>query len=464
MLIPVIVAVAALAIAGFLWSRRSTPELPAPAENKPLPKPQGSEATEAAADESAPEPEEAPAQEAPAEEAETEEAQGSQDAADQPDADRDAIHSADGDAAEPEAEASEDEDAGDSPEADSEDVPADSADEPAEAPEPASTAPKSLVPSVAPKVDAHEALKKGLSNTRGGFISKLASLFKKKKEVDASLLDEVEEILITADIGVATADAILEGLRKAMAAGELQSADQVWLAIKEHARQILETPDRNGPLVLEKQPTLILVIGVNGVGKTTTIGKLSSRFQAEGKKVLLAAGDTFRAAAVLQLEVWGRRTGCEVVKGKDRADPSSVIFDAVKKGVEMGVDVIIADTAGRLHTKSNLMDELAKLGRTAEKALGRPADEIVLVLDSTTGQNAIQQLEIFKEALPINGLVLTKLDGTAKGGVILGIVDQHQIPVRYVGVGERVEDLRDFDSGTFVEALFANPEGESASA
>ncbi|MEM7515973.1 MAG: signal recognition particle-docking protein FtsY, partial [Planctomycetota bacterium] len=184
------------------------------------------------------------------------------------------------------------------------------------------------------------------------------------------------------------------------------------------------------------------------------IGKLASRMKAEGKKVLLAAGDTFRAAAVLQLEVWGRRVGCEVVKGKDRADPGSVIFDAVKKGMEMGADVVIADTAGRLHTKTPLMDELQKVGRTAEKALGRPADEVLLVLDSTTGQNAIQQAELFKEALPISGIVLTKLDGTAKGGVILGIVDSHDVPVRYVGIGERVEDLREFEPRAFVDALF----------
>jgi len=200
------------------------------------------------------------------------------------------------------------------------------------------------------------------------------------------------------------------------------------------------------------------------VGKTTTIGKLASRFQDEGKKVVLAAGDTFRAAAVLQLEVWARRVGCEIVKGKDRADPASVIFEAIKKAQGDGSDVVIADTAGRLHTKSNLMEELKKVVRTAEKALERPVDEILLVLDSTTGQNAIQQAQLFKDAIPVSGIVLTKLDGTAKGGVVLGIVDEHRIPVRYVGIGERIEDLREFDTDAFVQALFAKPDDETAAA
>jgi fused signal recognition particle receptor len=182
----------------------------------------------------------------------------------------------------------------------------------------------------------------------------------------------------------------------------------------------------------------------------------------QGKSVLLAAGDTFRAAAVTQLEVWGRRVGCEVVKGKDRADPGSVIFDAIQKAKDSGADVVIADTAGRLHTKTPLMDELKKLGRTVEKALGRPADHVLLVLDATTGQNAIQQAQLFKDALPLSGIVLTKLDGTAKGGVVLGIVDQHQVPVQFVGVGEKVEDLKPFDAEAFVQALFESPESVEA--
>lgn len=306
------------------------------------------------------------------------------------------------------------------------------------------------------------ALRDGLGTTRGGFIARLASLFSSKKTVDPSLLEEMEELLITADIGVQATEKILDRLRGAMEAGTIKDGEAAWAALREHASELLSKPGSGG-LAFKHSPTVILVIGVNGVGKTTTIGKLASRFKDEGKTVLLAAGDTFRAAAVLQLEVWGRRVGCEVVRGKERADPGSVIFDAVKKGIEMGADVIIADTAGRLHTKAPLMEELQKVGRTAEKALGRPADEVLLVVDSTTGQNAIQQTALFKEALPISGLVLTKLDGTAKGGVILGIVDSHGIPVRYIGIGERVEDLKEFEARAFADALFAPPEeGELA--
>lgn len=301
------------------------------------------------------------------------------------------------------------------------------------------------------------ALRDGLKSTRGGFISRLKSIFSSKKEIDPGLLDEIEEVLITADIGVSTADAILARLREAMEAGVIKDGDAAWAALKEHTYEILAKPGSGGLSIsgrTDKTPTVVLVIGVNGVGKTTTIGKLASHFKAQGKKVVLAAGDTFRAAAVLQLEVWGRRVGCEVIKGKADADPGSVIFDAVKQGIELGADVVLADTAGRLHTKSPLMAELEKVGRTAEKALGRPADEVLLVLDATTGQNAGQQAAMFGEALPISGVVLTKLDGTAKGGVILGIVDSHAIPVRYVGVGERVEDLREFEARAFVDALF----------
>ena len=299
------------------------------------------------------------------------------------------------------------------------------------------------------------ALRKGLANTRGGFIARLAKLFGSKGEVDDSLLEEVEEVLITADIGVKTADRILEELRRAMKDGKLSDADAVWTALRAQAAQILSVPVAPSPL--DQQPALILVVGVNGVGKTTTIGKLASRYTAQGKKVLLAAGDTYRAAAVLQLEVWGKRVECPVVKGKEGADPGSVIFEAIKRAQDEHFDLVIADTAGRLHTKAPLMEELKKVARTAEKALGRAPDEVLLVLDSTTGQNAVQQMQLFKDAQPVSGVVLTKLDGTAKGGVILGIVDEHKIPVRYIGLGERVEDLREFDADNFVEALFAKP-------
>jgi fused signal recognition particle receptor len=203
---------------------------------------------------------------------------------------------------------------------------------------------------------------------------------------------------------------------------------------------------------------VVLIVGVNGVGKTTTIGKLASSFVAQGKIVLLAAGDTYRAAAVLQLEMWGKRVGCPVVKGKDNADPGSVIFEAINRARAEGFDLVLADTAGRLHTKVPLMDELSKVVRTIAKANeGHEPDEVLLVLDSTTGQNAVQQMKMFREALAVTGVVLTKLDGTAKGGVVLGLVEQHGIPVRFIGLGERVEDLREFEARAFVEALFAKP-------
>lgn len=314
----------------------------------------------------------------------------------------------------------------------------------------------------APSEEDVKALKKGLASTRGGFIARLAKLFGKKREIDPELLDEIQEVLITADIGVKTSEKILARLKERMDNDQLDDEEAVWNALREEARAILTTTGQ--PLDLSKSPSVVVVVGVNGVGKTTTIGKLASRYKSEGKRVVLAAGDTFRAAAVLQLEVWGRRVGCDVVKGKERADPASVIFDAIKKAQEEGADLVIADTAGRLHTKTNLMEELKKVVRTAEKAMGRPVDEILLVLDSTTGQNAIQQAQLFKDVIDISGIALTKLDGTAKGGVILGIVDQHDLPVHFVGIGERVEDLREFDAATFVEALFAKPDDETMAA
>jgi fused signal recognition particle receptor len=317
-----------------------------------------------------------------------------------------------------------------------------------------------VVPPPAPPADLG-AFRSGLKSTRGNLISRLAGVFRKDRDFDPSILDEVEEVLITADVGVHTSERILEALRAKMSSGELSTAEDAWDAIRAESRTILA--DSGGGLSVDQTPTVILVVGVNGVGKTTTIGKLASRFDRQGKTLLLAAGDTFRAAAVTQLEVWGRRVGCDVVKGKDRADPGSVIFDAITKAKDDEVDILIADTAGRLHTKVPLMDELKKLGRTVEKALGRPADHVLLVLDATTGQNAIQQAQLFKDALPLTGIVLTKLDGTAKGGVILGIVDRHGVPIEFIGVGERVEDLKAFDTDAFVEALFETPEALEAS-
>lgn len=305
--------------------------------------------------------------------------------------------------------------------------------------------------------DDRAAIKESLKGTRSGFIARLASVFRRKPEIDPALLDELEEVLITADLGVPTTQKLLGALKARLERNELADADAVWAALREEAATILG--NASGGLALPAaSPAVILVVGVNGVGKTTTIGKLAARYADEGKKVLLVAGDTYRAAAVMQLEAWGRRAKCEVAKGKDRADPSAVIFDAIKRGADEGFDLVICDTAGRLHTKTPLMEEIKKVGRSVEKALGRNADEVLLVLDATTGQNALQQANQFGEALSVSGVALTKLDGTAKGGVVLGIVDQHGIPVRFVGVGERMEDLRVFDAGSFVEALFSKPD------
>lgn len=315
--------------------------------------------------------------------------------------------------------------------------------------------------------EAHEgreqevaALRKGLTGTRGGFVARLAELFRGGSKVDQDLLDQAEALLLSADVGPATAAAVLQSLKDAASTGKLEDEDAVWRRLVELTTRTLNVdvpPFGHAP----SSPLVVLVVGVNGVGKTTTIGKLASRYQREGKSVLLAAGDTFRAAAVLQLEVWGRRVGCPVVKGREGADPGSVIFDAIKRAQAEGVDVVIADTAGRLHTKVPLMDELKKVSRTVVKALERPADEVLLVLDATTGQNATQQAQMFRDALEVSGVALTKLDGTAKGGVVLGIVSEHRLPIRFIGLGERVEDLREFDAAAFAEALFSRPEPEA---
>jgi fused signal recognition particle receptor len=337
-----------------------------------------------------------------------------------------------------------------------------------------STPPSAAEPAV-PSPAAHEqateqaherdvdVLKKGLANTRGGFIARLAKLFGARPAIDDALIEQIEEVLITADIGVKTSERMLARLREQMQSGQLKDEDGVWRALRDMATEVLAVPSQ--PPDFKHKPALVLIVGVNGAGKTTTIGKLAARYAASGKRVLLAAGDTYRAAAVLQLEVWGRRVNCPVIKGKEGGDPSAVIFEAIRRAQEEGYDLVLADTAGRLHTKAPLMEELKKVDRTIQKALaGRPADEILLVLDATTGQNAVQQMHMFREALRVSGVVLTKLDGTAKGGMILGIVDEHRVPVRFIGLGERVEDLREFDAPSFVEALFSKPDGETLAA
>ena len=297
------------------------------------------------------------------------------------------------------------------------------------------------------------ALVPGLERTRSGWVSRLGQLFAGKKELDPALLEEIEKVLLTADIGVRTSQKLLGEIRESLDKDAMKDPAAVWRFLRRRSAEIL-TMDSPAVDFAAAQPFVLLVIGVNGSGKTTTIGKLASKLQSQGKRVLLAAGDTFRAAATEQLEVWGAKVGAPVVRGKEGGDPSSVVFDGVKRARSEGIDVVIADTAGRLHTKTNLMEELQKVRRVTGKAMDGAPHETWLVIDATSGQNAIAQAQVFTQAMSVTGIVLTKLDGTAKGGVILGIADQLRIPVRYIGVGERVEDLREFGAEEFVEALF----------
>ena len=304
------------------------------------------------------------------------------------------------------------------------------------------------------------ALVPGLERTRSGWVSRLGQLFAGKKELNPALLEEIEKVLLTADIGVRTSQKLLGEIRESLDNRAVKDPAAVWGFLRRRSVEIL-TLDAPAVDFAAAQPFVLLVIGVNGSGKTTTVGKLASKLQSQGRSVLLAAGDTFRAAATEQLEVWGAKVGAPVVRGKEGGDPSSVVFDSVKRARSEGIDVVIADTAGRLHTKTNLMEELQKVRRVTGKALEGAPHETWLVIDATSGQNAIAQAQVFTQAMSVTGIVLTKLDGTAKGGVILGIADQIRIPVRYIGVGERVEDLREFAAEDFVEALFGEaPAGE----
>jgi fused signal recognition particle receptor len=305
-------------------------------------------------------------------------------------------------------------------------------------------------------------LRKGLTATRGGFIAKLTALFTGKKEIDPAILEQIEEVMLSSDVGVKTTQSILARLRERLDKKELGDADAVWAALRAECAKILSIG--GGPIKTGGKPTVVLMVGVNGVGKTTTIGKLATRFRAEDKKVMLAAGDTFRAAAVAQLEVWGKRVDAEVVKGKEGADPGAVAFEATTKAKEAGADLLFVDTAGRLHTKTPLMDEIKKVRKTIAKAIENAPHETLLVLDATTGQNALTQAAMFKDAVDLTGIILTKLDGTAKGGIVLGICDELKVPVRYIGLGERAEDLRDFQAEEFVEALFGKEGDEAAAA
>ncbi len=336
------------------------------------------------------------------------------------------------------------------------------AEEPAK-PEPAKEAEPAPVVEAKPTLVARptkpadvEGMRKGLAKSRGadGFFGRLAALVTGKKEIDAALLGEIEEVLLSSDVGVKATETLTARVRDALSKNELSDAGRVWETLRVEARRILSVG--GGGIVLSGKPTVVMMVGVNGAGKTTTIGKIATKLHGEGTTVMLAAGDTFRAAAVAQLEVWGKRVGVDVVKGKDGADPAAVAFDAVTKAKAAGVDVLLVDTAGRLHTKSNLMDELKKIGKSVGKAIDAAPHETLLVLDATNGQNALAQAKQFKEAMSLTGIVLTKLDGTAKGGIILAIADELGVPVRYVGLGERADDLHEFSADEYVEALLGD--------
>jgi fused signal recognition particle receptor len=312
----------------------------------------------------------------------------------------------------------------------------------------------------APKQDNQKGLFKrlqeSLSKTRDSLVSRVDDLFLGRKEIDAKLLDELEEILITADLGVNTTLDLLDEIRSKVSRQELKDPQALKLALKERILTFFEGYDAAEMKMPEKGPFVIMVVGVNGVGKTTTIGKIADKFVRSGQSVLLVAADTFRAAAIEQLKVWGERVGVEVVAKEYGADPSSVIYDALDYGTSRDFDVILIDTAGRLHTKVNLMEELKKIKRVIGKKMAGAPHEIMLILDATTGQNSISQAKLFNEAVSLTGLTLTKLDGTAKGGIVVNISHDFNIPIRFIGIGEKLEDLRDFDPGEFVEALFAN--------
>lgn len=302
------------------------------------------------------------------------------------------------------------------------------------------------------KVNLFDRLKEGLTKAKQGITDRIDDVLKSYTKVDEDLLEELEEILITADVGVNTTMNIIDSLRNNIKSKGITDP----LAVREELKLIVEEilTYENSKLDVETSPTIILMVGVNGVGKTTTIGKLANRYKQEGKKVLLAAGDTFRAAAIEQLEVWSTRSNVDIIKHQEGADPGAVIFDAIKAAKARKVDLLICDTAGRLHNKTNLMNELGKVFKIVDKEFKEAKKEVLLVVDATTGQNAVSQAKTFKEVADITGIVLTKLDGTAKGGVVLAVKSEVDVPVKLIGVGEKVEDLQDFDAKAFSDALF----------
>lgn len=294
-------------------------------------------------------------------------------------------------------------------------------------------------------------LKNGLGKTKQNINDKINNVFANFRKVDEELLDELEEALIMSDIGIETSTKIISALRNRIKKENIQDEEAIKTALREEMVKLLDVGETK--LDLSTSPAVILVVGVNGVGKTTSIGKIANNLRKSGKKVVIAAADTFRAAAVEQIEIWADRANCELVKRPEGSDPASVVFDAIQVAKEQHADVLICDTAGRLHNKKNLMDELGKINKVINRELPDASKETLLVLDGTTGQNAIMQVKAFKETTDITGIVLTKLDGTAKGGVVVGIVAENKIPVKYIGIGEQIDDMEVFNSEDFVEAI-----------
>ena len=294
-------------------------------------------------------------------------------------------------------------------------------------------------------------LKTGLNKTKESFNTKINDVFSNFRKVDEDFLEELEEVLIMSDMGVDTSVKIVNNLRKRIKKDNIKDEEEVKKALREEIKAIFDEVENK--LNLDTKPSVILVVGVNGVGKTTSIGKIANRLKQDGKKVVIAAADTFRAAAVEQLEVWANRAGCELVKKEEGHDPASVVYEAIRRTKETSADVLIVDTAGRLHNKKYLMDELHKIKKVINKEMGDLSQEVLLVLDATTGQNAINQVKAFKQETDVTGLVLTKLDGSSKGGVVVGIVEENKIPVKFIGVGEQIDDMEIFNSEDFAKAI-----------